>query len=477
MNRNKHLFVQLAQISGLTMLLFVQRAGFAQAATELKYSQALDPKEFIFNPKADIEPISKAEANKIETWLIGDIRDRNPIWADSSIEPERIKIVLARPNAKLELARIVARQDLAPKLRVYAQQILITTGQPANPSLVEAYCQTFPYEFKSSFWGFPGFGAGSFGKTLVGYGKAALPCLSNLLDDNNELRYGSGEASAISWIMRHRVADLAAYLIAQILHLPYNNTPNPTIRDQYIQVLRQHLTNSLSEGFVAESPNNCSQILQKTPSSLTAKSTSVSETDAKTVETWLLGDFCDFIFGVNQTFSERAAIVLAQPKASLELARIVSRQDLPPRLRVYAQQILMKAGQPAKPKLVGIYCQAVQDNKQRPFHDVWGVPSDETTSFAQTLIDYRHTALPCLTRLLDDNSELVFVSDQKPISYVDMHYRVSDLAADFISQILGLRYESDANPAIRDQAIQTLRQSLTTLQVGRGSKKSPVKQR
>ncbi len=222
-------------------------------AADLEHSQVFQlplPK-----PTAKSVSISEADANTIETWLMGDLR--NVIFGVGSIFPSRRKVVLAQPSAKVELAKIVARQDLPPRLRVYAQEILVEAGQAADPTLIEVYCQTMQSvegRLYYDVWGLPSEGAFAFGRTLVGYGQAALPCLSHLLDNNNELLYGSSEWRAISDMYRHyRVSDLAAYFITQILHIHYNDDPNPAVRDQSIQALRQRLATSLQGASEAQS--------------------------------------------------------------------------------------------------------------------------------------------------------------------------------------------------------------------------------
>jgi len=258
MNRNKPLLFQIAQTGGVVMPFLGYITGFAVMGADLKHNQA-----FRFHPPSSnlvvaAMLISEADANTIEKWLLGD--RLNSIFGIAPFFSERIEIVLAQPNAELELAKIVARQDLPPKLRVYAQENLIKAGQSADQRLVGAYCQTMQstIEGKISYdlWGVPGHGAAIFGRTLIGYGQAALPCLSRLLSNNNGLRYGSSEWGAISdMYMHYRVSDLAAYFITQILNLPYNNDPSPAARDQQIQDLRQRLVTSLQdEGEAQSSP-------------------------------------------------------------------------------------------------------------------------------------------------------------------------------------------------------------------------------
>lgn len=188
--------------------------------------------------------VSRSDADTIENWLLGDVR--KSIFGIGGFFFGRAEIVLAQPNAKTELAQIVARRDIPPHLRVYAQEMLMTAGQPRNPNLVADYCYTLQnsdqINLLHGLWGLPGVELREFGKTLISYRQAALPCLSRLLNDKNELRYGdNGEWRAVVTGMRYRKSDLAAYLITQILALPYDSDPDPAVRDQQIQDLRRRL--------------------------------------------------------------------------------------------------------------------------------------------------------------------------------------------------------------------------------------------
>jgi hypothetical protein len=242
-NQRQHLILQIAQVGGLAILLCGQTAGAIAKEVDLKSSSA--PHSDSLSLIAGSIPISRADANTIENWLLRDIRkshfDAFGIGGSFFWQAE---LVLARPNAKTELVRIVARKDLPPYVRIYAQEMLMKAGQPRNPSLVEDYCYTLQNSgyigLLHEIWGLPGVGVGDFGRTLISYRQAALPCLARLLNDNNELiPGGTGEANAIVSIGQYRISDLVAYLIAQILDLPYNNDANPAVRDQQIQDLRR----------------------------------------------------------------------------------------------------------------------------------------------------------------------------------------------------------------------------------------------
>lgn len=241
MNRSQRMLSQAVQTSGLALLFFGYITAFAVAGAAPKPNQIPPSSSPVAKPS-----ISEADADAIELWLMGDLTDVH--YGISSIFSQREEIVLARPNAELELSRIVSRQDIPLRLRIYAQEMLITANRPADPRLAEIYCQVMQNlegKLYHDSWGLPGNGANKFGRTLISYGQAALPCLSRILDDNSKLEYTSSESRAISnMYMYYRKSDLAAYLITQILNIPYNDDPSPVIRDRQIRELRQRLVAS-----------------------------------------------------------------------------------------------------------------------------------------------------------------------------------------------------------------------------------------
>lgn len=254
MSQFRPLLLRVMQAGGLLMLLcgLIQES-VAQGA-ELKRTSLPPFGSPSPNLVATSVSIAQADADTIKRWLLGDLlKPPKSIWGIGLRFGERIPIVLAQPNAKLELAQIIAREDLPPEIRVYAQEILITGDQQPEPSLVEAYCYALRNSAEVSLyyepWGMPDIGLRQFGITLIRYRQLALPCLSRLLEDNKALLYAADETGAISTSKNYRVSDLAAYLITKILQVPYNQDPNPAVRDQQIQDLRRRLAMSSAKSF------------------------------------------------------------------------------------------------------------------------------------------------------------------------------------------------------------------------------------
>jgi len=143
---------------------------------------------------------------------------------------------LDQPEARASLQQIAGSLDASPKLRVLAHELLIESGASADPSLVELYCLTLPDTFFHNAWGMPGGYVERLGKTLIGFGRDALPCLARFFRDKRSLGYFGSEEPTLSEAMKYRVSDLAAYLASLIAGVPYHDDPDPAKRD--IQINR-----------------------------------------------------------------------------------------------------------------------------------------------------------------------------------------------------------------------------------------------
>lgn len=150
--------------------------------------------------------------------------------------------ILARPGAETELAAMMTANEVEPKLRVLAHELLIEAGQPVRPDLAESYCQTLPAGFQHNWWGMPGQYLERLGQTMIIFGQAAIPCLTRLLDNRQPLGYFGSEEPTLSSAMKYRVCDLAAYLIATIKQIPYQDIEQVAKRDRFIAELLQSLS-------------------------------------------------------------------------------------------------------------------------------------------------------------------------------------------------------------------------------------------
>ncbi len=136
-------------------------------------------------------------------------------------------------------ARGGAAEGVEPRLRVLAHEMLTEAGRAAHPEVAEAYCHALPDGFAHNWWGMPGQYLERLGRTTVAFGAAAVPCLSLLLEDARPLGYFGSEEPTLSRSRQYRVRDLAAYLLAAIRGVPYEDAQRPDERDRFIEELRR----------------------------------------------------------------------------------------------------------------------------------------------------------------------------------------------------------------------------------------------
>lgn len=161
-----------------------------------------------------------------------------PEWlADASFEDLFLRGASRQPVQPDALRTVAASPDVPPKLRVLAHELLIDAGRAPDLSLAETYCLTLPDAFPHNAWGMPGQYTERLGKTIVAFGKAALPFLIKLLADQRPLGYFGSEEPTLSEAMQYRVGDLAAYLASLIAGVPYRDAPDTDTRDVFIREL------------------------------------------------------------------------------------------------------------------------------------------------------------------------------------------------------------------------------------------------
>jgi hypothetical protein len=172
---------------------------------------------------------------QIPEWLAN--ASFEELFLRSEPTPSREQLV----GAESSLAAVAASPDVSPKLRVLAHELLIEAGHAPDPSLAETYCRTLPDTFLHNAWGMPGQYTERLGKTVVAFGKAALPCLVKLFGDQRPLGYFGSEEPTLSRARQYRVGDLAAYLATLIAGVPYRDAPDADTRDAFIRQLTADL--------------------------------------------------------------------------------------------------------------------------------------------------------------------------------------------------------------------------------------------
>lgn len=99
------------------------------------------------------------------------------------------------------------------------------------------------YTRKANPWGLLyGHDSGSAGEVFLFMGKASIPPLMKLLnDENTHLHHHGSEAATIGYIRKYRVKDYAAYYIGEIIGFPHQYHSTFTERDKQIDELKKRL--------------------------------------------------------------------------------------------------------------------------------------------------------------------------------------------------------------------------------------------
>jgi hypothetical protein len=140
-----------------------------------------------------------------------------------------------------------------------------------------------------------------------------------------------------------------------------------------------------------------------------------------------------------------------------QLDAIASGNEAEPRLRVLASELLADAGQPPDRSLAGVYARTLPDTFA---HNLWGMPGEYVERLGRTLLSFGDAAIPGLLPLLDDKRPLGYFGSEEPTLNKKMGYRVSDLAAYFLSQLTGRPYAFAPEPSVRDEDIRRLKHAL-----------------
>jgi hypothetical protein len=169
----------------------------------------------------------------------------------------------------------------------------------------------------------------------------------------------------------------------------------------------------------------------------------------KDVPSWLEETSFEGLFMRGQ-----ASSVLARAGAESELSEIVADAEVAPKLRVLAHELLIEAGQPSRPELAETYCRTLPDCF---VHNWWGMPGQYLERLGRTTVAFGRGAVPCLARLFDEQWRLRYIGSEAPTLNNEMQYRVCDLAAYLVSEIVGVAYDDAKEPEARDEFIAGLR--------------------
>jgi hypothetical protein len=149
-----------------------------------------------------------------------------------------------------------------------------------------------------------------------------------------------------------------------------------------------------------------------------------------------------------------ASKVIARAGVEAELSGVVADGEVAPKQRVLAHELLLELGRPARPELAETYCRTLPDGFP---HNCWGMPGQYLERLGRTTVAFGRRAIPCLASLFDDRRRLGYFGSEEPTLSEEMQYRVCDLAAYLVSEIVGVAYVDAKEPEARDEFIEGLR--------------------
>jgi hypothetical protein len=157
-----------------------------------------------------------------EVWQEGQASQalRQMAVDSSSPQPARFLAAEILSYKDAEYPRDEEREQLAS---VYSMALSQNFTQIANP------------------WGLPGTLDGLAGQHFVALGEAAVPELTEDLNDQTRLVYVGSKEAAIGNSFAYRVKDAAAFFISQIRKLPFEVHASPETRDEEIEKLKNSL--------------------------------------------------------------------------------------------------------------------------------------------------------------------------------------------------------------------------------------------
>ncbi|MGB8191536.1 MAG: hypothetical protein WCF67_06430 [Chitinophagaceae bacterium] len=193
---------------------------------------------------SDLEKIL-LDAGFPKLFMYGERSLSGEIWNDQKNE-DLLKKLLASDTAS-DHARFLA----AEVLRVHGAFF----NEPGAGKLAEIYAGALkntsegsgnPYQLSGNLWGFlyESDDAGPLGEQLINSGKAAIPVLINLLNDDNPVLYEGSQEATLGNEYQYRIKDFAAFYISKIKNIPVKFYQDINDRDKEIERLKNIMINT-----------------------------------------------------------------------------------------------------------------------------------------------------------------------------------------------------------------------------------------
>jgi hypothetical protein len=190
---------------------------------------------------------AKLESRLVDTgygglFLSGDRTSNTAIWAEG--------------RNQRALHALIGDRAVSPEARFLAAELLRDHGAPLPPdadaSLAEAYAQALAstsdkagnrWHLNGNLWGFLQHAddPGKLGATLIGFGKAAVPHLVKLLDDDGPVFFEGSREAMTGNRLELQVRDFAAYYLGRIAQIDVPMGVDRAARNAEIAKLKAHL--------------------------------------------------------------------------------------------------------------------------------------------------------------------------------------------------------------------------------------------
>lgn len=182
-------------------------------------------------------------------WLLS---DELRLFFHDARRGEAIDRVWSRPGAPAALEALVGDPAAPGKARLIAAEALFARdlffiGRLGQERVARLYADALRrgYTENANAWGMPWMedGTAPAGSRFLILGQAAVPALSELLDDDAVVdRYEGSELATVGNRYRVRVKDVAAYYLGRITRHPVPFHEDPAARDAGIARLREALS-------------------------------------------------------------------------------------------------------------------------------------------------------------------------------------------------------------------------------------------
>jgi hypothetical protein len=155
--------------------------------------------------------------------------------------------ILSRPQAIAELRQLVTDGQIPAVTRFLAAELLYLSGtadwpaQAAQDVLPVLYADALASFDDGSAWGIPGRWTHPPTDHAIALGERILPAMAPLLADEKRLRYTGSKRAMLGEYLAVRVKDVAAYIIARVVGVPYVAAESAAERDVFIAALAARL--------------------------------------------------------------------------------------------------------------------------------------------------------------------------------------------------------------------------------------------